>query len=144
MGIACLWLLIVGAYLLTLLLSTLHVAKQCATWLHSTPLSFGRFAWAIARGSLLKQLQWTILSGIVMAALSGRPAEAARIAEIWLATVSVASTIGLTSAYQARERGFKMIVSLGILAVIECVRHHAALPCAVLFSGWQLRRTGHR
>jgi hypothetical protein len=34
----------------------------------------------------------------------------------------------------------KILVSICCLAAIETVKHHLALPCALLFSGWQLNR----
>jgi hypothetical protein len=139
-AVAIMWVLIVGAYLAVLLRATVHVAREGSTWLRPTPLSFGRFAWAVVRYSIVKQLQWSGIAAITLIAMGADPVTTLRIAELWLATFSVASSIALAHSYHSRGLTLKMLVSLSLLALIETLRHHLALPCALLFSGWQLRK----
>jgi hypothetical protein len=139
-AVAILWLLIVGTYVVSLLAATVRVAKEGTELLRPTPLSFRRFAWAVLRYSILKQLQWTLMAAAVVGTLSHEPQVAFRIVELWLAVVSVVSSIGLTCAFHSRPMGLRLLVSAAALSLLEGIKQHTALPCALLFSGWQLRQ----
>jgi len=139
-AVALLWILIVGLYLFVLLRATLEVASQGAKWLRPTPLSFARFAWAVVRYPMLKQLLWTALTVGMVIAIGVDPLKALSLAELWLAIVAAVSSIALAHAYESPGMHLKMLLSVCFLAVIETARHHAALPCALLFSGWQLNK----
>jgi hypothetical protein len=137
-AVALLWILIAGLYLFVLLRATLEVASQGAKWLRPTPLSFARFAWAVIRYPLLKQLLWTTLTVGMVIAIGCDPLKALSLAELWLAIFAAVSSIALAHAYESRGMHLKMLLSVCLLAVIVTARHHVALPCALLFSGWQL------
>jgi hypothetical protein len=139
-AVAVMWVLIVGVYLVVLLRATVHVAREGLMWLRPTPLSFGRFAWAVVRYSITKQVQWSGMAAITLIAMGADPVTTLRIAELWLATVSVASSIALTRAYHSPGLPLQMLASCAFPAVMETLRPHLALPCALLFSGWQLRK----
>lgn len=139
-AVAILWIFIVGLYLLVLLRATVEVASQSAQWLRPTPLSFARFAWAVIRYPLLKQLLWTALTAGMVTAIGIDPLEALSLAELWLAIFAAVSSIALAHAYESRGMRLKMLVSVCLLAAVETLKHHVALPCALLFSGWQLNR----
>jgi hypothetical protein len=139
-AVAILWTFIVGLYLVVLLRATIEVAGQGASWLRPTPLSFARFAWAVLRYPILKQLLWTTLTAGMLAALGMKPFEALSLAELWLAIFTAVSSIALAHAYGSTGMRLKILVSICCLAAIETVKHHIALPCALVFSGWQLNR----
>jgi hypothetical protein len=139
-AIALVWLLMTAVYLICLLLATVQVAKEASLWLRTTPLSFGRFAWALSRHAILKQLQWTLLGAVVLSALGVQPLNSLRIVEVWLAVCSTTASLGLACAHQSRSMGLKMLLSVGLLAMVESVRQYMALPCALMLSGWQLHR----
>jgi hypothetical protein len=139
-AVAIFWIFIVGLYLLVLLRATIEVASQGAKWLRPTPLSFARFAWAVIRYPLLKQLLWTALTAGMMTAMGIDPLKALSLAELWLAIFAAVSSIALAHAYESRGMHLKMLVSVCLLAAIETLKHHVALPCALVFCGWQLNR----
>ena len=139
-AVAILWIFIVGLYLSVLLRATVEVAGQGAQWLRPTPLSFARFAWAVIRYPLLKQLLWTALTAGMVTAIGLDPLKALSLAELWLAIFAAVSSIALAHAYESRGMRLKMVVSVCLLAAIETLKHPVALPCALLFSGWQLNR----
>lgn len=133
-----LWLLVI--YLLVLLRATVLVAREGARWLRPTPLSFGRFAWAVVRHPVLKQLQWTLVLMALLVALGSKPIVALRVAQWWLAVVSATSSIAVAHAYHSRTMGLKIAVSVCTLTALESVKEYLALPCALLFSAWQFKR----
>jgi hypothetical protein len=90
-------------YLIVLLGAVIHVARHGADWLRSTPLSFRRFAWALVRLPLLKQVQWTLLTAALLIAVGGRLWVAVRAAEWWLALVTFTSGLALISAWPLRR-----------------------------------------
>jgi hypothetical protein len=139
-AVAVMWVLIVGVYLAVLLRATVHVAREGLMWLRPTPLSFGRFAWAVVRYSIAKQVQWSGIAAITLIVMGADPVTTLRIAELWLAIVGVASSIALVHSYHSPGLRVKMLVSCALLVVVETLRHHLALPCALLFSGWQIRK----
>jgi hypothetical protein len=127
-----------------LLRATVHIAGKASQWLRPTPLPFRRFAWAIVRYPLIKQVQWTATAGIILVAMGAAVTPTLRILEGWLAVVSVVSSIAVAHAYHTRSMRLRMLISVGILAVIEGVKDQLALPCALLFAGWQLHRAARR
>jgi hypothetical protein len=139
-AVAILWIFIVGLYLWVLLRATIEVAGQGAQWLRPTPLSFARFAWAVIRYPLLKQLLWTAATAGMVTALGVDPLEALSFAELWLAIFAAVSSIALAHAYESPGMHLKIVLSVCFLAAIETVKHHVALPCALAFSGWQLNK----
>ncbi|MFZ0007209.1 MAG: hypothetical protein WAK94_03120 [Steroidobacteraceae bacterium] len=139
-AVALLFVSAVALYLLVLLRAMAHVARAGAAWLRPTPLTFRRFAWAVARHPLLKQAQWTLVAAGFLIALGCKPLLAVRVAEAWLALVGVTSGIALAHAYQSRSFRLKLLISICALAVVERLREHLVLPCALLIAGWQLRR----
>jgi hypothetical protein len=130
----------VALYLLLLLRAMVHVARAGAAWLRPTPLTFHRFAWAVARYPLLKQAQWTLVATGFLIALGCKPLLAVRAAEAWLALVSVTSGIAFAHAYQSRNFRLKILISICALALVERFKEHLVLPCALLIAGWQLGR----
>jgi hypothetical protein len=139
-ALALLFVWAVALYLLVLLRAMVHVARAGAAWLRPTPLTFHRFSWAVARYPLLKQAQWTLVAAGFLIALGCKPLLAVRVAEAWLALVSVTSGIALAHAYRSRSFRLKLLMSVCALAVVERFREHLVLPCALLIAGWQLRR----
>jgi hypothetical protein len=97
-AVALLWILIVGLYLVVLLRATIKVARQGAKWLQPTPLSFARFAWAVIRYPLLKQLLWTAATACMAIAAGIDPLKALSLAELWLAIFAALSSIALAHA----------------------------------------------
>jgi hypothetical protein len=138
-AIALLSLWVLALYLLVLLRAMVQVAREGAAWLRPTPLPFYRFAWSVARRPLFKQLQWTLLATVLLVALGCQPLVAARVAEWWLALVSVTSGIALSRAYQSRAMRLRLLVSVCAMAVLERFRQHLALPCALVISAWHIR-----
>jgi hypothetical protein len=141
-AIALLAVWVLAVYLVVLLAATVHVARSAAQWLLPTPLTFYRLAWAVARRPVLKQLQWTAAAAILLVALGCEPTLAARVAEMWLAWVTLA--VGVTLAC-GREPGnlrlrVRLIVSACAVALLERLRQHLALPGALLISACYLRR----
>ena len=139
-AVAILWTFIVGLYLVVLLRATIEVAGQGANWLRPTPLSFARFAWAVLRYPILKQLLWSGLTTGMLVALGMNPFEALSLAELWLAIFAAVSSIALVHAHGSTQMRLKILLSICCLTAIETVKHHIALPCALVFSGWQLNR----
>jgi hypothetical protein len=138
-AIALLSLWVLAVYLLVLLRAMVQVAREGAAWLRPTSLTFYRFAWSVARRPLFKQLQWTLLATVLLVALGCQPLVAARVAEWWLALVSVTSGIALSRAYQSRAMRLRLLVSVCAMAVLERFRQHLALPCALVISAWHIR-----
>jgi hypothetical protein len=139
-AVAILWIFTVGLYLVVLLRATIEVAGQGAQWLRPTPLSFARFAWTVIRYPMLKQLLWTAATAGMAIALGLDPLKALSLAELWVAIFAAVSSVALAHAYESRAMHLKILLSVCFLAAIETVKHHVALPCALLFSGWQLNR----
>jgi hypothetical protein len=133
---------VLAVYLIVLLAATVHVARSAARWLAPTPLAFYRFAWAVARRPLLKQLQWTAAAASLLVALGCEPALAARVAEMWLAWVSLAVSVTLACGREPGNLGLRMrlLVSACAVALLERLRRHLALPGALLISACYLRR----
>ena len=140
MAVALFCVLAIAVYLAALLRATVHVAREGAMWLRPTPLSAGRFAWAVLRYPLVGQLQWTALGAVLLAAMGADPGRAIRAAELWLAWFSAISSLALAEGCRARGLTLQMLLSATVLAGIESLKAHLALPCALLFAGWQLRR----
>jgi hypothetical protein len=138
-AIAMLVLWALAIYLAILLRALVHVAREGAMWLSTTPIPFHRFAWDVARDSLVRQVLWTVAATILLIALGSSPALAVRIAEGWFAFVSLTSALALVHARQSTSMRLELIGSACILALIERFTQHVALPCALLFSAWRLR-----
>jgi hypothetical protein len=138
-AIALLSMWVLALYLLVLLRAMVQVAREGAAWLRPTSLTFYHFAWAVARRPLFKQLQWTLLATVLLVALGCRLLVAARVAEWWLALVSVTSGIALSRAYQSGTMRLRLLVSVCAMAVLERFRQHLALPCALVISAWHIR-----
>jgi hypothetical protein len=139
-AVALLFVWTVAVYLFVLLRATADAARRGAAWLRPTPLPFYRFAWAVARVPLMKQLQWTLIVSVLLVALGVKPLLAARAAECWLALVSVTSGVTIAQAYRSRTWTMNLLLSVSALAVLERVKEHTALPGALLISAWQLRK----
>jgi hypothetical protein len=139
LAIALLSLWVLTVYLLVLLRAMVQVAREGAAWLRPTSLTFYRFAWSVARRPLFKQLQWTLLATALLVALGCRPLVAARVAEWWLALVSVTSGVALGRAYQSKPVRLRLLVSVCAMGVLERFRQHLALPCALVISAWHIR-----
>jgi hypothetical protein len=140
LAIAILSLWVLALYLLVLLRAMVHVARAGAGWLQPTPLTFYRFAWAVARRPLFKQLQWTLLATVLLLALGCQPIVAARVAEWWLALVTVASGIALGRARQSKAMRLRLLVAVFAVAALERFKQHLALPCALAISAWHIRK----
>jgi hypothetical protein len=138
-AIALLSLWVLALHLFVLLRAMLHVAREGASWLQPTSVTFYRFAWAVACRPLFKQLQWTLMATVLLVALGCQPLVAARVAEWWLALVTVTSGIALSRAYQSRAMRLRLLVSVCAMAVLERFKQHLALPCALLISAWHIR-----
>ncbi|HEY8051533.1 MAG: hypothetical protein ACHQD6_08150 [Steroidobacterales bacterium] len=136
-ALLCLWSLAI--YLFVLLRAMVHVARDGASWLRPTSVTFYRFAWAVARRPLFKQLQWTVSAAVLLIALGCQPQLAARVAEWWLALVTLTSGIALSRAYQSKTMRLRLIASVCVLAVLERFKQHLALPCALLISACYVR-----
>jgi hypothetical protein len=139
-AIAILVLWALAIYLAILLRALVHVAPEGAMWLSTTPIPFHRFAWDVARDPLVRQVVWTVGATILLIALGSSPALAVRVAEGWLAVVSVTSALALVHARQSTSMRLELIGSACVLALIERFTQHVAFPCALLFSAWRLRR----
>ena len=127
-------------YLFVLLRAIVQVAREGARWLGPTPLTLVRFAWAVGRRPALIQLQWTVIVTGLLVALGCKPIVVMRVAQWWLAVVSVTSSIVLTHSFQSRPMRLKLLASVCALAVIERFKQHLALPCALGISAWQFRK----
>jgi hypothetical protein len=138
-AIALLSLWALALYLIVLLRAMVHVAREGARWLRPTSVTFYRFAWSVACRPLFKQLQWTLLATVLLVALGCQPLVAARVAEGWLALVTVTSGVALGRAYQSKAMRVRLLVSVCAMAVLERFRQHLALPCALLISAWHIR-----
>jgi hypothetical protein len=141
MAIAALALCVLGLYLSVLLRATVHAAREAADWLRPTPLTLGRFSWSVLNRPTLKQLQWTLLGSMLLLAVGIEAVLVVRIVEVWLAVVSVVSSIAATQAYYSRTVRYQIVSALSAIALIESFKEHLALPCAVLFSAWKLGTT---
>ena len=139
-AVALLWTVITGLYLVILLGATMDVASRARKWLQPTPLSFARFAWAVMRYSIIKQLVWTALTVCMLIALGAPPRDALSLADLWLAIVAVLSSMTLASGLGSPGIRVRVLFSICLIAVIETVKQHIALPGALLFSAWQLKR----
>lgn len=139
-AIALLSLWVLALYLIALLRALVHVAREGASWLRPTSVTFYRFAWAVACRPLFKQLQWTFLATVLLVALGCQPLVAARVAEWWLALVTVTSGVALGRAYQSQTIRLRLLVAVCAMAVLERFKQHLALPCALLISAWHLRK----
>jgi hypothetical protein len=137
-AIAILILLGVSVHLVVLLRATAYVAGKSAAWLRPTPISLGRFTWAVMRRPLLQQVQWSVLASVMLIALGCAPATALRVAEFWLALVSVISSLAVSHAYESQTMKLKALFVVTALTTVETRMRHATLAPALLFSGWQL------
>jgi hypothetical protein len=132
------WVLIV--YLSALLRAMVNVTYAGAQWLRPTPLGVGRFAWAVSALPLMKQLQWTLVMAALLIGLGCKPLMAVRVAEWWLALVSLTSGLSIASACRGWRVAPRFVISLAALALAERLKAHLALPCALLISLWHLKR----
>lgn len=139
-AIALLTVWAIGIYLCVLLRATVEAARNGAAWLRPTPLSFRRFAWAIARTPVLKQVQWTLVAAVFLIALGCKPLWAVRAAEWWLALVTVTSGITIAQAHRSGAWRMRLLLSVSALALLERVRQHAALAGALIISAWHFRK----
>jgi hypothetical protein len=137
LSVIAIWLL--GGYLVGLLNAVLHVAREAALWLRSTPISFAKFAWAVARRALLHQVVATVLAAGLIMVLGAPPLFALYLAALWLTIVGLACSIGLADSYRARLPFFKIAVSFATLATVEAREQGWSIPIAVLIAVWQLR-----
>jgi len=138
-AVALLSLWVLALYLSVLLRATVRVAREGATWLRPTSLTFYRFAWAVARRPLLKQLQWSLVATGLLIALGCQPVVAARVAEWWLALITVISGVALARTYQSGAMRLRLVVSVCALTLLEGFRQHLALLGALLISAWHIR-----
>lgn len=141
-AIAMLVLWAVAIHLAILLRAFVRVARDGANWLAPTPMPFHRFAWSLTRDPLLRQVLWTATAAIVLIALGCAPSLALRIAEGWLTLVAITTALSLAHAQRGTPMRWELLGSACVLAAIERFTQHAALPCALVFSAWRLRRIG--
>lgn len=135
--IIAVWL--AGGYLSSLLFAVPRAGQAAARWLRTTPLPFGRFAWALARRALLHQAVGVVLLGAGMMAIGAEPSLALYLAALWLSIVVLVYAIGAADAYQGRSPTMKLALSFAGIAAIESRYHAWSVPAALLFAAWRLR-----
>jgi len=138
-ALLCLWA--VGGYLCVLLRAQVRITRDGALWLRPTPLRFRRFAWAVTRYSLLKQVQWTILAAVLLTALGCHPSVAIRLAETWLAVVGIVVTIGLTHTRDSRFVRLKIAASICSVIALDQLKQHLGTLTSALACIWMMRKT---
>ena len=139
-AVAVLFLWAVAWYLCALLCALARITRDGARWLRPAPVKFRRFAWAVTRGSLFKQVQWTLTATALLIALGCRPVLAARFAEVWFAVVSITAALALTHARDSRPIRLKIAASICVLVALERVKQHLGALSAAFASAWLLRK----
>jgi hypothetical protein len=138
LGVVAFWMLIV--YIATLFTSTVRVAREAALWLRSTPLTFGRFAFAIGGRSLAHQVVASAVIGGCMAFETGTIWKALLFVSPWIAFVMVTYVTTIGYAFRMRSGGrVTILVSTISLACVESLQRGAAIPLALVVCWWQLR-----
>jgi hypothetical protein len=135
------WL--VGAYLSGSLAALVRSAREAAQWLRTTPISFARFAWPLARRTLLRQLAGTVVALIGIVGLGSPWGSALYCGVLWLTAVVVIAAISLADSYRGRGSGWKVLLSLSAMAGIESRHRGGSIPLAVALIAWHLRRRVH-
>jgi hypothetical protein len=130
---------VAGGYLSSLLFAVPRAAQAAAGWLRTTPLAFGRFAWALARRALLHQVLGVLVLGAGAIALGAPLSLALYLAGMWLSIVALAYAMGAADAYQGRSSAIKLALSFGGIAAIESRFHAWSTPAALLLAAWRLR-----
>jgi len=140
LAIALMTLLMLMAYLCVLLFAMRKVVREGEAWLRATPVDLTRLAVAVLTRPLLQQLQWTLLATVLFVALGTPPVAAVRLAEWWLAIVLLTSGVYVGHIRHGQPVTSRLIVSFGTLVVLDRVKQHLAVPCALLISAWHLRK----
>jgi hypothetical protein len=140
LAIALMTLLMLLVYLCVLLLAMREVVRASEAWLRPTPIGLIRLAVALLTRPLLQQLQWTLLAMVLFVALGTTLLAAARLAEWWLAIVMLTSSIQLGHMRQGLPATSGLLLSFGALLMLDRLKQHLVLPCALLISAWQLRK----
>jgi hypothetical protein len=135
--IIAVWL--AGGYVSSLLFAVPRAAQAAALWLRTTPLAFGRFAWALARRALLHQAVGVVLLGAGLIAIGAALCLALYLAALWLSIVVLVYAIGAADAYQGRSPTMKLALSFAGIAAVESRFHAWSVPAALLFAAWRLR-----
>jgi len=138
-AIAVLTLLMLTVYLCVLLIAMFQVAREGEAWLRPTPITLYRLVIAVAARPLLQQVQWTLVAAVLFVALGATPVGAARLAEWWLALVTVTSGILLAPTRRGNSAPLRLIFSFCTLILANRLKHHLILPCALLISAWHLK-----
>lgn len=133
------WMLIL--YMVTLLNSTLRVAREAAQWLRATPLSFVQFAAAIAGRSFVHQLFVSLLIAALLSADRMTFVEASLLISPWIAFVVLACSTTIAHSFRSAN-GARMSIAIAAatIAAFEIVQRGVAIPLSLLVSAWHLRR----
>jgi hypothetical protein len=138
LGVVGFWMLIV--YIATLFTSTVRVAREAALWLRSTPLSFGRFAFAIGGRSFAHQVVATAVIGACFALETGTVWKSLLFVSPWIAFVMVAYVTTIGYAFSMRRgRRVTILVSAISIACVESLQRGTAVPLALAVCWWQFR-----
>jgi hypothetical protein len=138
-GLLILSVWLAGGYLGSLLFAVPRAAIAAAEWLRTTPLAFGRFAWALARRALLHQALGVVLLGSGLIAMGAAPPLTLYFAVLWLSIVVLVYAISAADAYQGRSPTMKLALSFAGVAAIESRFHAWSIPAALLVVALRLR-----
>jgi hypothetical protein len=131
------WL--VAAYLSGLLAALLRTGREAAQWLRTTPISFARFAWPLARRVFLHQAIGAVAACLGMVALGAPLGSALHTGTLWLTLVLLVASLSLADSYRCRAPGLKLVLSLSALAGVESRQHGWSIPLALMLAAWHWR-----
>jgi len=137
-GLLILSVWLAGGYLGSLLLAVPRAAIAAAEWLRTTPLAFGRFAWALARRALLHQAVGLALMASGLVAMGAAPSLALYFAVLWLSFVVLVYTLSAADAYQGCSPTVKLALSFAGMVAIESRFQAWSIPAALLVAVWRL------
>lgn len=143
LAVALMTVLMLMVYLCVSLIAMRKVMRDSDGWLRPTPVTVLRLARALWTRPLLQQLQWTLLASTLIVAMGAPAPFAVRLAQWWLAMVTLTSSIQLAQLRAGRPVVSRLIVSLGALLLLDRLKQHLLLPCALLISAWHLKKGIH-
>lgn len=133
LGVVGFWLL--GTYLVVLLHSTFVVGREAASWLQSTPMSFARFAWPLARRMFVHQAVGSLAASGIGLLLGASPVMLAYLAVLWMTLIGTTTAVSLADSYHRRHPPFKWTLLAAVAALAELRQRGTGIVFALLVAG---------
>ena len=138
------WMIVL--YMVTLLRTTLRVARQAAKWLRETSLPFTVFFTTIATRSFVHQIvAFMAITGFLVMNSKMSFFDAALAASPWIALVILSYSITLTfSFHMQRGAGISIAAMALLITALEALQRGLAVPLSLLIAAWQFNRGARR